>query len=169
MTIMTRALAVSLALAASRVLASDSNQTGGLEVRTSFAWGVASSHPVPQSGMYRVVRSEKDWRALLQELGVDQSVGTTVSVDFANWMLLYVAVPSTAAGSHLSIEYVYNFGAHVEVEAVEIRPTGQDCTTIGENAAASLFALIPRKDVPVSFSVQAADLDCRTHRGASVR
>ena len=170
MTIMTRALAVCLALAASHVLAADTANSGGLEVRTNFGWSpFASTFPVPQSGMYRVVRSEKDWATLLQELGVDRSVGTTAPTDFANWMLLYIAVPSTAAGSHLSIEYVYNFGTHVEVEAVEIRPTGQECATVGGSGVASIIALIPRKDVPVTFSVKAADLDCRTHRGESVR
>jgi hypothetical protein len=170
---MARALIAALALAVSPVLAGGGGDSRALEVRTDLAWrGLTSSRHAVQSETYRVIRSEKDWAALLRELDsgaeLDRSVGAAVPVDFANWMVLYIAVPSTASGSYLTIAYAWNFGTRIEVSAVEIRPVGPECTTVG-GTAASIIALIPRADVPVYFLVGAADLDCRISRGASVK
>jgi hypothetical protein len=173
MTSMTRALIAALALAVSPVLGADGGDSRALEVRTDLAWSRSvSNRHVVQSQTYRVIRSEKDWAAFLRELGsgaeLDGSVGAPVPIDFANWMVLYIAVPSTASGSYLTIEYAWNFGTRIEVQAVEIRPIGPSCTTVG-GTGPSIIALIPRADVPVYFSIGAADLDCRISRRASVR
>lgn len=170
---MKRVLAIGLALAVSRVLASDGGNSGSLEVRTSLAWSrVVSARAVTQSGIFRVVRSQKEWDALLHELDptapADRAVPAAVPVDFATWMVLYIALPSTAPGSHLSIEYAWNLGQYIEVQAVEVRPTGPSCVTVG-GGIASIIALIPSSALPVNFSVAAADLDCQMSRRVSVK
>ncbi len=103
------------------------------------------------------------WDTLDPGSGVNRSIVTDGTIDFSKWMIVFLTIPRTSDGSYLAIQSAWDNGTSVEVTVLETRPTGPVARPLEEFRPVSAIALISRRDEPVHFHIDAADLGLQGH------
>ena len=125
-------------------------------------------YAVPEA-FSKAVTNSREWKALWREIAshgtlegeVNGRSGEAPEIDFERHTLLAVASGARPSGGYsVAVQSVWEAESHVEVVALELRPFGRKCTVTAIVTYPVAFALIPRTNKSVRFTIKRADSMC---------
>jgi hypothetical protein len=141
---------------------------GWLQVTPYSGWGFPAQSYGLANESFQTVRSQQEWDELLPQLGARPSQGNihAPEVDFEKLTMLVAALGTRPSGGFaVLIEGAFDDGRMIEVYVLELRPGPHCAVTTGITHPVAI-ALIPRRDRPVRFHIDTADVNCEATRSA---
>lgn len=126
------------------------------------------NYQVPEA-FSKAVTSSREWQALWREIASHSTVEgeengrsrEVPEIDFEKYTLLAVAGGARPSGGYsVAVQSVWESESHVDVVALELRPSARKCTVTAIVTYPVAFAMIPRTRKSVRFTVKHADLTC---------
>lgn len=117
-----------------------------------------------------VIRDQKQWESRwLEMVGSLRPIPPTPAVDFANHVVILVAMGTRSSGGYaIDIEAVHAMDDDIWVSVRQTSP-GPSCLRTAANSAPVDLAVVPRFGDDATFLEEESEHDCRTGAASQIR